>query len=57
MIDEMRIVKDVQGSGRGLIAALSQNLLVGIQENHENPQSGYLVLRPRFEPGTSRIRT
>jgi hypothetical protein len=44
MIDELRIGKNVQGSGRGLTAILSQNLPVGIQGNHEKPQSGYLVL-------------
>jgi hypothetical protein len=38
MIDELRIGKDVQGSGRGLIAILSQNLPVCIQKNHEKPK-------------------
>ena len=27
------------------------------KEKHENPPSGYPVSRPRFEPGTSRLRS
>jgi hypothetical protein len=34
---------------------LSQNLHGGTEENYSEPQSGYPVSGPRFEPGTSQI--
>jgi hypothetical protein len=37
--------------------ALLQNLPGGTEENHETPQSGWPACRPRFEPGTSQIRS
>jgi hypothetical protein len=36
---------------------ISRYLPVDIKENHEKPQSEYSVSEPRFESGTSRIRS
>jgi hypothetical protein len=44
-----------QGVGRGLIEVLSRNLPMGTEENHGNPQSGYMMFRPRFKLRKSRI--
>jgi hypothetical protein len=47
----------MEGGDRGLIKVLSRyHLPEGTEEIHENPQSGYRVSGPRFEPETSRIR-
>jgi hypothetical protein len=35
-IDEWRIGKDLEGSGRVLVVVLSRNLSRGSEENHEN---------------------
>jgi hypothetical protein len=43
MIREYSTGKDVEGTGHGLIVVLSQHLPGGIEENHETPQSGWLV--------------
>jgi hypothetical protein len=47
---------EVEGSDRGLSVVLSQHLRRGTANDHENPQSGWQVSRPKFEPGTCRIR-
>jgi hypothetical protein len=54
--DDRLIGRHLEGRTRGLIEALSRHLPGGTEEIHENPQSGYPVSRPRFEPRTSRIR-
>jgi hypothetical protein len=41
----------LEGSGRGLIVVLSQNLLGGTEEN----SVVIAVTRPEFEPSTSRV--
>jgi hypothetical protein len=38
------------------LKGLSQHSLGGTEEIHKNPQSGYPVSEPRYEPGTSRKR-
>jgi hypothetical protein len=53
---ECWIGKDVQGSGRGLILVLSQNLPGGTKKTRKS-HSGQPVSVSRFEPGTSRIRS
>jgi hypothetical protein len=40
-----------------LFKGLSRHLPEGTEKNHEKPQSGWLVTGPRFETGTSRIRS
>jgi hypothetical protein len=40
-----------------VVKVLSQHLPGGTEENHEKPQYEELVSRPRFEHGTSRIRS
>jgi hypothetical protein len=44
-------------SALALCYVLSQNLPVGTEENHEEPQTGQPVYGPRLESGTSRIRS
>jgi hypothetical protein len=48
----------VKGNGRGLIEGRYYSGIPGaIEDNHEELQSGQSVSGPRFEPGTSRIRS
>jgi hypothetical protein len=48
--------KDLEGSDRGLIEALSRNLSGWSEETPKKRQSVYLLSRPRFEQRTSLIR-
>jgi hypothetical protein len=43
----------LKGSDYGLIYATVLPFAVGTEENHENPESGYLVSQPRSELSTS----
>jgi hypothetical protein len=45
-----------EGRYCGLHALLSQHLVVGTKENHEEPKSGYRVMRPIAEPKASQIQ-
>jgi hypothetical protein len=44
------------GSGRGPLEVQSHHLPGGTRENLGNPQSGYPVSRPKFEPSTTRTQ-
>jgi hypothetical protein len=41
MIDERRIIRDLEGSGRGLIEVLAQNLPDETKDNYDISQSRY----------------
>jgi hypothetical protein len=45
----------VEGSGCGLIEALSRNLSGVTEEHNEAPQSGYVVSLSRFEQSWIRL--
>jgi hypothetical protein len=48
-----------KGFGRkcsGLVKIESGDILERLWENYENPQSHYLVTRPKFEPSTYRLQ-
>jgi hypothetical protein len=47
--------KELEGNNRGLIEVLSWHLLEDTEGHRENPQSGYLAPRTRFEWNTFRI--
>jgi hypothetical protein len=44
-------------NGHGQTDVFSRHLSGMTQENHEKPQSGYVVPRPIFEPSISRVRS
>jgi hypothetical protein len=46
---------DLETIFRGLVEALFRYLPKGTAENHENPQVGQPISRPRYEPRISRI--
>jgi hypothetical protein len=50
------IFKDMERRSRDVIEVLSRHLPGGTEENHENPQSKYLIFRPRFKLITSQIQ-
>jgi hypothetical protein len=52
MIDERRIIKDLEGSCLLLIEVLSHVCMGGTEEYHGKLQSG----EPRFKPGSSLVR-
>jgi hypothetical protein len=57
MIGERWIGEEVEGRGRVLYRILSLHLPGGTEERHEQPYWGQPVSGPRFEPGTSQIRS
>jgi hypothetical protein len=53
---EWLLEKDVKESGCVLFKVLSQRLLEGIEENHEEHESGQLATEPVIEFGASGIQ-
>jgi hypothetical protein len=56
MIDQGQSGRNLEGRCCGLFALLSQHLVGGTKENHEEPKSGFRVMRPIFEPKAPQIQ-
>jgi hypothetical protein len=48
--------QDLEANGRSIIEVLYQNVIVVSEENYDIPQPRLLIIRPRFELGTSQTQ-